>query len=72
MSIPVLNCISRTNIKCLFYLLPKLSSFLNLIITLGINSQIESKAVKAHMLLCKHSFPLNPVSRHHATDDLLA
>ena len=38
--------------------------FLNLIITLGINSQIESKAVKAHMLLCKHSFPLNPVSRH--------
>ena len=24
MSIPVLKCISRTNIKCLFYLLPKL------------------------------------------------
>ena len=32
--------------------------FLNLI-----KRQIESKAVKALTLLCKHSFPLNPVSR---------
>ena len=45
--------------------------FLNLIITFGINSQIESNAVKAHTLLCKRSFPLNPVHRHHATDELL-
>ena len=44
---------------------------LNLIITFGINSQIESKAVKTHTLLCKHSFPLNQVSRYHATDYLL-
>ena len=45
--------------------------FLNLIIIFGINSQIEAKAVKAHTLLFKHSFPLNPVSRHHATENLL-